>query len=158
MSRPLVFDKGFVSKCSGEHEGPGTCPGCRRELVPRSDPPPRYCDRRCREVVAKLPRPERDARRAATPAGTCVNCGSAIPNPYRCTRARNASIKIWRANAGGRLRFGPDAFAWLAEKLGVDAADERLPSIALELGKAGKLAVLVDDGVVVGIAKPKDRP
>ena len=84
-----------------------------------------------------------------------MNCDTPLPpTQYLCPRARNAWLKIWRANTGGPLRFGPDAREWLAEQLGLDPADERLPAIAVQLAKVRKLAVCVDGEKLIGVAKP----
>ena len=155
MSR-TVFDRRFVSPCAGTHDTRGPCPRCGRELETVGGSPQRYCGAACRKAVARLPVAEREAQRAAVPDGMCVGCGVTLPAPtYRCPRVRNAAIKAWRAHSGGQLRFTLEWRSWLGEKLGLDPDDKRLPEIALQLAKAGKLTVLVDGDKVVGAAKPR---
>jgi hypothetical protein len=154
--RKLVFDRRYVSPCAGVYEQPGCCDNCGRELVLLENQRQRYCGSACRKEILRLPHEERAQRREQTPEGLCVNCGVELPPAlYRCPRSRKAWIKRWRAASGGKLRFGSEAFEWLGGKLGLDPSDERLPAIALALGRAGQLAVLVDGGQVVGIAKPR---
>ncbi len=150
-----VFDRRYTSPCAGTFEEPGTCPRCGRDLIANGTHP-RYCDHRCRQAIVALPLEERARRRAVTPVGRCVNCAAAIPSArYGCSRARNAWIKHWRNASSGRLRFGQEAWEWLGAKLDLPASDERLPAIAKQLTKAGRLTLLVDGDRIVGIAKAK---
>jgi hypothetical protein len=158
VTRPLVFDRGYVSPCAGTYPAPGTCPRCGRELVSKGSQP-RYCGKPCRDAIWQLPLQEREQRRAATPLGACVNCAATIPiAPYGCPRGTSlAWLKRWRA-ASGHLRFGPEGWEWLAAKLRLPVDDERLPVVALKLAEAGHLTVLVRNGTdVLGVAKPR-RP
>jgi hypothetical protein len=135
---------------------PGTCPRCGLELEPAGDLR-RYCSSACRKDIARLPVAERAARRDAAPPGTCVGCGAPIDpaGRWRCPHWKR-SPQLWRMRraAGGPVRFTDDAWAWLGAKLGLPADDERLPAIALELAKAGRLHVLVSEaGTPIAAAK-----
>ena len=152
----LVFRSDYRHPCDALYNEPGPCARCGRPLV-RCGSARRYCGSACRRRIARLPLDERAKLRAATLAGACVGCGAMLsPERYRCPRARNAWLRRWRRAAGGELRFGAEGFEWLAERLGCEATDERLPEVALRLAEAGRLAVLVGpNGKVRGLAKPK---
>lgn len=153
--RPLIFSRRYVSPCIGAYDAPGQCDHCGRDLVETEHP--RNCSSSCRNAVKQLSHEQRSERRAATPAGVCVNCGRPLRSPtFRCPRARNAWIKGWRGAAGGKLRFGAEAWEWFGGKVGLEPTDERLPAIAMQLARARRLAVLVDGGKgIVGIARAK---
>lgn len=155
-----IFDRHYVSKHSGDFHEPGICPrpGCHRDLVRLGKDLQRHCSRECRKDTYLLPEPERSERRALTDGIHCIACGKRLPNPvYRCPKVRNAWVKNWRTHAGGKLRFGPEAWEWLAGKLGIPYPDDRLPDIAWKLAQSGKLTIAVDGDVIIGMAKPKER-
>ena len=113
----------------------------------------------CRAVTHNLPSAERDQRRADTPRGICVGCGTALPQLWRCPNFNRDDLwQMWRA-ADGHIRFHDEGWAWLAVKLRLDADDERLPEIAQKLAQAGKLLIFTTSAdAVIAFARPKPCP
>jgi hypothetical protein len=151
------------SRHEGDGGGPGICGRCGGELVEVvSDERRRYCGKACRKAILALPIPEREARRAATPAGVCVACGAdgLLPDTrWRCRHwRRRPELASMRRRSPGAVRFGDEGFAWLAGKLGLEPDDERLPDLALRLAEAGRLLVYLrpQTETIVAVAKAPD--
>lgn len=136
---------------------PGPCSYCGRDLKPASEHRRRYCSKACRAAVARLELAEREATRAAAPAGACVACGAPIEPVvvWACpSRRRYPELASMRRASPGVVRFDADAWAWLAPKLGLEPDDERVPEAALRLAEAGRLHVFVSSrGVPIAVAK-----
>jgi hypothetical protein len=98
-------------------------------------------------------------RTRKTESGTCPRCGSLlvfrdITEKWYCPRRTRDPLWRIRRSAAGRVRFEPEAWEWLGDKLGLAHDDPRLESIAVDLARAKKLMVLVSKrGRVFAIAK-----
>jgi len=145
---------GYVFRSEPSPRRAGACRQCGKPVEVVQEPRLYCCPAHKKRAPRRRKRGLPDARPGECYCGKTFDPGSERPRSFCSTSCRDA---YRRAHGDGPRPWAqfckavkwPHDLTWLARKLNLDADDPRLPTIALRMAEAGKLAVYVRmDGTV----------